>query len=249
MFDCDTRLHINDYFTIEKPEKYIELRRNDFELETLKIYLNDSLLDSNQYNIVNNIVIFNEFLIPEDKIWAEYRIKHSFYSMIDRKNDITKLFIYTDYENCKIISEEQRKYKVYFETNKRNNKFVATDLSINPIYRTDYKGFIYLTDEHNEPYKINIYCNPTILKAGGYDKVDIQIEVLDIINNPIISKPVAIDCKYGIINCSDYNTDINGVVHFVYESSVLPSIDTIIVRVFYDDKVNLLEKTITITNE
>ena len=37
------------------------------------------------------------------------------------------------------------------------------------------------------PYKIKIWCNPKRVKAGGVDTVDIQIEVLDIINNPIIN--------------------------------------------------------------
>ena len=141
-----------------------------------------------------------------------------------------------------------RKYKVYFETSTRNNKFIAKELSLNPIYRTDYKGFIYLTDEHNEPYSINIYCNPKIIKAGGYDKVDISIEVLDILGNPVISKNVAVDCKYGILNCENYVTDMNGVVHIVYESSYKSNTDTITAKVTKDDSTTLQE-SIEIINE
>lgn len=146
------------------------------------------------------------------------------------------------------IETIQKKYKVYFETSTRNNKFIANDLSLNPIYRTDYKGFIYLTDEHNEPYSINIYCNPCRLKAGGYDKVDISIEVLDILGNPVISKDIAVDCNCGILNCESYITDMNGVIHLVYESSYYKAEDILTARVLTDDG-SLLEKSITIINE
>lgn len=147
-----------------------------------------------------------------------------------------------------IVKERIKKYKVYFETSTRNNKFTAKELSLNPIYRTDYKGFIYLTDEHNDPYKVNIYCNPLRLRAGGYDKVDVAIEVLDIMDNPIISKDVAIDCKYGILTCEDYVTDMNGVVHLVYESAYNKCTDTLTARVLTDDG-SVIEQSISIINE
>ena len=142
----------------------------------------------------------------------------------------------------------RKKYKVFFETNKKNNKFIAENLSLNPIYRTDYKGFIYLTDEHNDPYTLNIYCNPGIIKAGGYDKVDVSIEVLDIKGNPIIHKPVAVDCDYGILTIDDNKTDMNGVIHLVYESAYKATTDTLTARVITDNG-SVLEKSITIISE
>ena len=147
-----------------------------------------------------------------------------------------------------ISNDNPRKYKVYFETSTRNNKFIANELSLNPIYRTEYKGFIYLTDEHNEPYSIKIYCNPCRLKAGGYDKVDIAIEVLDILGNPVISKDVAVDCNYGILNCESYITDMNGVIHLVYESSYYKAEDKLTAKVLTDDG-SVIEQFITIINE
>jgi hypothetical protein len=177
-------------------------------------------------------------------------VVNTFKAIIDRAADTTTLVMYKDHIKCKELHDPAnlRKYKVFFETGKRNNKFVAQDLSLNPIYRTDYKGFIYLTDDHNEPYKVNIYCNPLRLKAGGYDRVDIQIEVLDVQDNPIIAKPIAVDCQCGIITCEDYVTDMNGVVHLVYESSVLPATDTIKVRVETDHD-TVIEQSICIINE
>ena len=146
------------------------------------------------------------------------------------------------------VYDVTKKFKVFFETGKHNNKFRAEDLSLNPIYRTDYKGFIYLTDEHNEPYSIKMYCNPRIIKCGGYDKVDVSVEVLDMMGNPVIHKPVAIDCSNGILYKDSDETDMNGVIHFVYESSVGPSVDTVTARIILDDG-SLLEESITITNE
>ena len=144
------------------------------------------------------------------------------------------------------VREEKRKYKVMFETNKQTNKFVAKKLSLNPVYRTDYSGFIYLTEEHNVPSKIKIWCNPKRVKTGGLDSVDVQIEVLDIYNNPVIAKEVMIDCNNGTILCNNYETDMNGIVHVVYKSSYLSGIDTITAKVLLDDELTNIQETIEI---
>lgn len=248
---CDEEFCIcpNEEFELTEDTKYIELRRNDYDKDTLKVYLNDVELTEDFYNVVNHLIIFNNFLKPGDKISVYYKILNSFYTKIDRINNTTDIYLYTNYQDMQTLSvDKPKKYKVYFETSTRNNKFIANDLSLNPIYRTDYKGFIYLTDEHNEPYSINIYCNPCRLKAGGYDKVDISIEVLDILGNPVISKDVAVDCNCGILNCESYITDMNGVIHLVYESSYYKAEDILTARVLTDDG-SLLEKSITIINE
>lgn len=248
---CDEEFCIcpNEKFELTEDTKYIELRRNDYDKDTLKVYLNDVELTEDFYNVVNHLIIFNNFLKPGDKISVYYKILNSFYTKIDRINNTTDIYLYTNYQDMQTLSvDKPKKYKIYFETSTRNNKFIANDLSLNPIYRTDYKGFIYLTDEHNEPYSINIYCNPCRLKAGGYDKVDISIEVLDILGNPVISKDVAVDCNCGILNCENYITDMNGVIHLVYESSYYKAEDILTARVLTDDG-SLLEKSITIINE
>lgn len=150
------------------------------------------------------------------------------------------------------IQTLKHKYKVYFETNKTNNKFIATNLSLNPVYRTDYKGFIYLTDEHNEPYTINIYRNPKYIKSGGYDKIDISIECLDYEGNPVIAKDIDIDCDSGILNFDNTDakhlTDINGVIHVLYESAVEPCIDVLTARTTASDG-KVIEASVEIINE
>ena len=150
------------------------------------------------------------------------------------------------------IQSLKHKYKVYFETNKTNNKFIATNLSLNPVYRTDYKGFIFLTDEHNEPYTINIYRNPKYIKAGGYDKIDISIECLDYEGNPVISKDIDIDCDSGILNFDNTDakhlTDINGVIHVLYESAVEPCHDWVTARTTTSDG-KVIEASVEIINE
>ena len=150
------------------------------------------------------------------------------------------------------IQTLKHKYKVYFETNKTNNKFIATNLSLNPVYRTDYKGFIYLTDEHNEPYAINIYRNPKYIKSGGYDKIDVSIECLDYEGNPVIAKDIDIDCDNGILNFDNTDakhlTDINGVIHVLYESAVEPCIDVLTARTTASDG-KVIEASVEIINE
>jgi hypothetical protein len=151
------------------------------------------------------------------------------------------------------MNKLKHKYKVYFETNKTNNKFIASDLSLNPIYRTDYKGFIYITDEHNEPYKINIYRNPKYIKSGGYDKMDVSIECLDYNGNPVISKNIDIDCVYGTIiydneEESEHLTDMNGVVHIIYESALSHCIDYLTARTVNSDN-ETIASSVEIINE
>ena len=150
------------------------------------------------------------------------------------------------------LNKLRRKYKVFFETNTKNNKFVAEDLSLNPVYRTDYKGFIYLTDEHYEPYVINIYRNPEYIRCGGYDKIDVSVECLDYLGNPVVSKEISIDCKYGILifdndSIKQY-TDINGVIHFIYQSAVNECEDIITARTLTTDE-SVIEASVKIINE
>ena len=156
-----------------------------------------------------------------------------------------------------ITIEEQmenlkHRYKVYFETSKNSNKFIAERLSLNPVYRTDYKGFIYLTDEHNEPYKINIYRNPKYIKFGGYDKIDVAIECLDYQGNPVISKDIDIDCQYGILNFDDnkakHLTDMNGVIHVLYESATVKCTDILTARTLTSNG-ELIQASVEIVNE
>ena len=238
-----------DNWPVVEEEAILKNMLNDYDKDTLEIYLNDVKLNDDKYDIVNHLVIFKDFLNGENKIVVSYKILNSFYAEVNRVEDTTTIYLYTNHKDMLTLDNDNpRKFKVYFETSTRNNKFIANELSLNPIYRTDYKGFIYLTDEHNEPYSMNIYCNPCRLKAGGYDKVDVSIEVLDILNNPVISKDIGIECNYGIINCDSYTTDMNGVVHIVYCSSYKKSIDTLTAKVLTDDN-NVIQKSINIINE
>ena len=242
LYNKDSFIQTEEYLLSEET-KYVQLPTNRYDPLTLKLYLDGAEIEKELYNVVNHLVIFNDFITAGHVITAEFCILCSFIPIIDRNADTTEIWLYTGKD-----IEPPDKVKVYFETNTKNNKFIANDLSLNPIYRTEYNGFIYLTDDHNEPYAINIYCNPLRLKAGGFDSVDIAVEVLDIQNNPVISKPVAIDCQCGILTGDSYTTDINGVVHVVYESAYLKGTDKITVRVLKDDD-TAIEQSIEIINE
>lgn len=242
LYNKDSFIQTEEY-PLSEETKYIQLPTNRYDPLTLKLYLDGAEMEKELYNVVNHLIIFNDFITAGHVITVEFCILYSFIPIIDRNNNTTEIWLYTGKD-----IEPPDKVKVYFETNTRNNKFVANDLSLNPIYRTEYNGFIYLTDDHNEPYTINIYCNPLRLKAGGFDSVDIAVEVLDIQNNPVISKLMAIDCQCGILTSDSYTTDINGVVHVVYESAYLKCTDKITVRVLKDDDTTI-EQSIEIINE
>lgn len=230
-------MKIEEEISLKESTKFYELRRNDYELSTLKVYVNDELIDTSLYNTVNHLVIFKNMLKEGDLLHINYMVSRSFVAVIDRKKDTTTIYTYSgrNSHGLNVINDQRVKYKVFFETNKETNKFIADKLSLNPVYRTDYDGFIYLTDEHNEPETIRIFCDPLRLKAGGYDKTDISIEVVDIHNNPVINKRVEIDCVYGILTIDSSKTDMNGIIHLVYESSYIPATDTLTARTLKDD--------------
>lgn len=234
---------IDETFNTTEETKYVQIKNNGYDPNNFHVYLDGKEMDTDSFTIINHLVIFNDFVPKGHEIKISYCILYSFIAKIDRVNNTTTIYLHTG-EGIDMPT----KCKVYFETGTKNNKFIANDLSLNPIYRTDYKGFIYLTDEHNEPYAINIYANPLRIKAGGYDKLDISIEVLDIQGNPIISKDVAVDCNYGILNCESYVTDMNGVIHIVYESAYKACTDTLTAKVLKDDN-SLVKQSISIINE
>lgn len=229
-------------YLLTEETKYLELNSNRYDTR-FKVYIDDEELDEANYKVVNHLVIFNDFIGVGHTVKIEYCILRSFIAVVDRPNNTTTIYLHPG-EDIPV----PEKCKVYFETSTRNNKFIADDLSLNPIYRTDYKGFIYLTDEHTEPYEVRIYCNPLRLKAGGYDSVDIVVEVLDVQGNPVISKDVAIDCNYGILTCDNYETDINGVIHLLYESAYFKCTDKFTARVLTDNN-TVIEQSISIINE
>lgn len=234
---------IDETFNTTEETKYVQIKNNGYDPNNFHVYLDEKEMDTALFTVINHLVIFNDFVPKGHEIKISYCILYSFIAKIDRVNNTTTIYLHTG-EGIDMPT----KCKVYFETGTKNNKFIANDLSLNPIYRTDYKGFIYLTDEHNDPYIVNIYANPLRIKAGGYDKLDISIEVLDIQGNPIISKDVAVDCDYGILNCESYVTDMNGVIHIVYESAYKACTDTLTAKVLKDDN-SLVKQSISIINE
>lgn len=234
---------IDEIFNTTEETKYVQIKNNGYDPNNFHVYLDEKEMDTALFTVINHLVIFNDFVPKGHEIKINYCILYSFIAKIDRVNNTTTIYLHTG-EGIDMPT----KCKVYFETGTKNNKFIANDLSLNPIYRTDYKGFIYLTDEHNDPYTVNIYANPLRIKAGGYDKLDISIEVLDIQGNPIISKDVAVDCDYGILNCESYVTDMNGVIHIVYESAYKACTDTLTAKVLKDDN-SLVKQSISIINE
>jgi hypothetical protein len=233
-------MKLSESITITDTRNYIELKRTDFEEATLKIWINDEeVLD---YEIVNHLIFFKDNLNKNDIVSVSYNVLNSFYVEIDRENNTT---IIVPYENKEEWNKTNKKFKVMFETSLTNNKY-KTNLSMNPIYRTDYEGFIYATYEHNEPYKIRIFCTTKRLKHGGQENCDINIEVVDILDNPVINKEVDIDCLYGTINCSKFTTDDNGIVHLVYTSCYNACTDIFTAKVLNEETQTNLEESIEI---
>lgn len=233
-------MKLSELITIPDTKNYIELKRTDFEEATLKIWVNEE--EVTDYEIVNHLIFFKDNLNKNDVVSVSYNVLNSFYTEIDREHNTTTII---PYENKEEWGKADKKFKVMFETSLTNNKY-KTNLSMNPIYRTEYEGFIYATYEHNEPYKIRIFCTTKRLKHGGQENTDINIEVVDMLDNPIINKEVDIDCLYGTIDCRKFTTDDNGVVHLVYTSCYNTCTDIFTVKVLNEETQTNLEESIEI---
>ena len=75
---------------------------------------------------------------------------------------------------------------------------------------------------------------------------------MDYQENPVISKEIEVDCSYGILNFDDNNakhlTDMNGVIHIIYESAPMECTDTIIAKTITSDG-EVIQSSVNIINE
>jgi hypothetical protein len=149
-------------------------------------------------------------------------IINSFIALLDIENKTTTIKAHANslIENARVM----------FETNERDNRKSVRHLSMNPIYNTDYKGFIYVSYDIFEPKTITIHANPVAVKADGKDGVTVNIILTDALGNPTPGEELTIETIIGTIDCKDFMTDANGVVTLRYTASHSTGVDEIKVK-------------------
>lgn len=233
----------NGKYSLDITESYLanidgifQLTEHDIDIKTFKVKLNGDLITD--YTLSQNILTIptSLFKSKSDVVEVTYRVNNSFVANYNYYANTCEITVHTE--------TEIDRAKVKYETNLNDNRLEIKNISLNPIYNTDSKGFIYLAYEDNVIDKINIYANPLSVLANGIDSTQIYYQVVDNIGNPVQGVELSSYCNYGSLLIEDNITDENGVVTARYISSNEPQNDT--VTVF--DSVSGNKNSITINN-
>jgi hypothetical protein len=216
----------------------IALSYTDIDPASLKITIDETEVDAEDYDILNNIIRF-KYAIPEGaKITAEYSIKDSFIVDYNYKpeEDKAQITVHSD--------SDLKKIKIYYETNKSSANLIADVINLNTLYCPENHGFIYITDDINECESVEIMMNPTTLWGNGLDSTTVYVRALDSNLNPVAGEKMIIDAIYGKIVLTDNVSDQFGVVSFKYIAPNAKGTDTITVNVYGKDITNTVNVTL-----
>ena len=176
--------------------------------------------DVQSKQLITNWKIEGSYLIFEEvnpvQIRLTYRLRNSFVALISEKLNQTLIKIHTD----KPLDSNETLDKAYvsFETNIVSNKRVLSHLSFNPLYNTQYEGFVYLSNDVEPVKSLKVLANPTVFKPRQVDHTTIYVQALDRYGNPVPGELIQVSETVGTIESVQHVTDQNGVAVFRYHS-------------------------------
>lgn len=209
------------------------LTERNIDIKYLKVYINETLIKD--FEIQNNIITLNSDY-EYDYVVVEYRVLNSFVANYSYHSDSMEITLHTEKDIDNAV--------VKYETNLSDNRKELKNISLNPIYNTDSKGFIYISYEDNIINNINIHCNPKSVLANGIDSINLYFEALDELGNPVQNIELNSYAVSGTLIVENNITDQNGVVCAKYISCNEVLTDTI--KVF--ESTNSISKEIHIYN-
>lgn len=189
----------------------ILLNYNEIDTRFLEVKINEKIIKD--FEVYNNIIDLDKYcnnLLIKDKIEVSYRIKNSFIANYDIENNKVKIELNSEKPITKAI--------ICYETEDKTNKIPINHLSLNPIYNSDFSGFIYIDDKFYSAKKIEIINNNKYLVGNTKEKCRMYCKITDKNGNAVSDEEVEIYARYGKIICDDNKSDINGVVGFTYIS-------------------------------
>ena len=227
-----SRVYFNDgkKYTLTNTETFtnvydsIKLTYTNIDKRTIYIHLNGEVLNNsiNTYTVVNNYLFFNNKFNDSDVIKVQYKILNSFCVNYNIENELITVSINPH--------NSDNKARVKYETNEFDNRVPVKHLSLNPIYNSRNQGFIYLSNDTNEPNNIEIYTTTSYVYANSKDNINICVKLVDKYGNPVPGEILSISCGFGSISKFNEETDINGVVSFKYISTVIQCTDYITIH-------------------
>lgn len=219
------------------------LKYIDIDPASIKITI-DGIINTD-FELINNIIRFNNNIESGKIIRVEYKILRSFMVEYDYANDAMSIHVYKngnlDYYTssdtmicgtflCGFEHAENSpvsKIKVFYETNKLSACKQLNHISFNPIYNVRYSGYVYICDYQDKPQTIEIFPEDNFIYANYKDTMNVLVRVLDKNQNPIENVDINIAAAKGSLRVENNTTDINGIVKCVYTACGENCIDTI----------------------
>ena len=200
--------------------KTLYLKNINIDTTSTTVRVNGNIVEN--YKIETNIVIFDEEIPKGDIISVTYRVKNSFAVNYDYENDKVIISLHGEDFYHKI-----KKVRVFYETSKDSRLRELKHIALNPIHNPSYGGYIYISDEVQEPFECSIVISDSMIYANGLDTTNVLVLVKDMYGNPIENINVRAISGLGKLDKKDKTTDVNGIARFVYTSHTGDCIDKI----------------------
>lgn len=252
-----------EYFTADGVTRQVALKYQDVDENSIVIW-RDPNKDGNwvqdgpviltaadgttttqkNYALCNNTLYLPEIYDLGTSLKVTYSILDSFYVdyNYNPSSDYAKIYL----SNCIPIvdvSTGLTTLDVSFETKDDTAYYSAEEINLNPMLNVIQSGFVYLTDTIEPAVKLEIYTNPDVLMATGYDKTTVIVMAKDRFGNPVIGETItfdAVDPSYGTrvakgqiyvdtIGVQTAVTDEHGIARAIYLADSTPG--NVILRV------------------
>ncbi|MES9780227.1 PA14 domain-containing protein [Bacillus thuringiensis] len=168
------------------------LNYKGIDKETLKVYLNGSLIEANDlifHEEVSAIEFMKEINVT-DIIEVRYILLYSYILDINAnlETDSAQIILHNNYEENKM-----KNMRVIYESAKETPFYRAKEIVLNPLLTHNHTGFLYLSETGEQDAKtIQAHLSDKIISNSGKEKVLVTVSILDKYNNPCPNKIVKI---------------------------------------------------------
>lgn len=203
-------IYINETFVI-KQQKVDKVFLKYSGVNVFEIFINN--IKYNDFDVVNNCVKFGNDFNENDIIKIKYTVNNSFITKYDY--NLRKIEIIADRNLINPV--------INYESNNNTNRYIPEYVSLNPVYNTNFDGFIYIDNKKYNVDKIKINCTTTTAFYNVNDRITFYVQLLDINNNPVPNKEISVyidnndSNDFGTIEYYKNNiSDNNGIVPVTY---------------------------------
>lgn len=212
---------------------FLEHRAYEIDLRTLRVYLD--LAGNQQWTqIYGSIIEENRLILPFNvqpgvQVQVLYALKHSFcvdYNYAPNK-DHALIKVHTTFDPD---IDESMVLDIKYEVNKKHSYYIAEEIDLNPLRNKINDGFIYLTDEWYEPYKLKLMANPNKLFVTRKERITVHAYVYDIYDNPVVGENILFESTNGKIFVQNNITDMNGMATAIFEAPDTINSNTAVIR-------------------